>query len=199
MLRSYYKEFILEEEQKPTLCAHPNCNNEANYPAPKHKIMPDSMNPDFTNSFCEEKTSEKILLCLNHVKQYNKGWDFFSGMSQEQIEKFTYDAITAHRVTRKIAPHIALNDINAKAYEKAWNFKNGQDNSETSSSDNSNIAQNERDAMQILGLTYPLTKENLKSKHRKLVKKFHPDANKNSHEDKFRIISEAYNLLRKSL
>ena len=54
-----------------------------------------------------------------------------------------------------------------------------------------------RDYYKILGVTTKTPKEELKQKYRELAKKFHPDSNKGSKEaeDKFKIISEAYEIL----
>lgn len=54
-----------------------------------------------------------------------------------------------------------------------------------------------RDYYKILGVTQKTTKADLKRKYRELAKQYHPDANSGSKaaEDKFKIISEAYETL----
>jgi len=54
-----------------------------------------------------------------------------------------------------------------------------------------------RDYYKILGVTTKTPKKEIKQKYRELAKKFHPDSNKGSKEaeDKFKIISEAYEVL----
>lgn len=54
-----------------------------------------------------------------------------------------------------------------------------------------------RDYYKILGITAKTPKKELKQKYRELAKKFHPDSNQGSKEaeDKFKIISEAYEIL----
>ena len=54
-----------------------------------------------------------------------------------------------------------------------------------------------RDHYKILGVTPKTTKADLKKKYRTLAKKYHPDTNAGSKaaEDKFKIISEAYEVL----
>ncbi|MBT5471349.1 MAG: J domain-containing protein [Nitrospina sp.] len=54
-----------------------------------------------------------------------------------------------------------------------------------------------RDYYKILGVTTKTPKKELKQKYRELAKKFHPDSNQGSKEaeDKFKIISEAYEIL----
>ena len=54
-----------------------------------------------------------------------------------------------------------------------------------------------RDYYKILGITSKTPKKEIKQKYRELAKKYHPDSNKGSKEaeDKFKIISEAYEIL----
>src|SRR5262245_30183468 len=37
--------------------------------------------------------------CLEHVREHNQKWDFFSGMDSNDIEEFIKDATTGHRPT----------------------------------------------------------------------------------------------------
>ena len=37
--------------------------------------------------------------CLDHVRDYNRAWDFFSGMSQSEIEEYLREDVTWHRPT----------------------------------------------------------------------------------------------------
>ena len=54
-----------------------------------------------------------------------------------------------------------------------------------------------RDYYKILGVTAKTPKNELKKKYRELAKKYHPDSNEGSKEaeDKFKIVSEAYEIL----
>src|SRR5688572_14112328 len=38
-------------------------------------------------------------LCLEHVREHNKRWDYFAGMEADEIESFMKDAVTGHRPT----------------------------------------------------------------------------------------------------
>ena len=54
-----------------------------------------------------------------------------------------------------------------------------------------------RNYYKILGITQKTNKADIKKKYRELAKKYHPDTNSGSKtaEDKFKIISEAYDVL----
>ena len=62
---------------------------EANYKAPS--------SPDELNNY--------IWFCLQHIKEYNKKWNFFSNMSADEIEEFLENDIIGHRKTKKIGAH----------------------------------------------------------------------------------------------
>ena len=51
-------------------CDSPKCNEKGEYRAPKSRVM----------------LNEYFYFCLDHIKEYNKSWDFYRGMSVEQIE-----------------------------------------------------------------------------------------------------------------
>ena len=40
-------------------------------------------------------------LCEEHIKLFNKSWDYFDGMSQSEIESFLKSDLTWHRPTQK--------------------------------------------------------------------------------------------------
>jgi curved DNA-binding protein CbpA len=52
-----------------------------------------------------------------------------------------------------------------------------------------------KDPYEMLGLTSKATEEDIKSAYYTLAKQFHPDVN-TSHTEKFKEISEAYNILK---
>ena len=42
-------------------------------------------------------------LCEDHIKLFNKNWNYFDGMSQDEIEKFIKSDLTWHRPTQEFA------------------------------------------------------------------------------------------------
>ena len=73
-------------------CNWPDCTGPAKHPAPKGR----------------GREGEYFHFCLAHVREYNKNYNFFRGMSDEDAEKFRESIATGHRPTWKVG-------VNAKA------------------------------------------------------------------------------------
>ena len=161
-----------------------NCSEIANYKAP-----------------IEKDNSKKFrLLCLEHIKEFNKNWNYFSGMNNDQIYEFIKSDMTWHKPTQsfsssdnffKILWNNTLNDeaIKSKFEDKIFN------------SNQFNFNHNDVRAFSILGLSVGLKWEKIQKKFKKLVKKFHPDMNSGNkkYEDKLKVITLAYTQLKKHL
>ena len=58
------------------ICDWNNCNEIGEYKAP-----------------VEKDNSKKFrLLCLNHVKEFNKNWNYFSGMNDDQVIDLSFSS-----------------------------------------------------------------------------------------------------------
>ena len=163
-----------------TICDWNNCKEQGKYKAP-----------------IERDNSKKYrLLCLEHVKEFNKNWNYFSGMNDNQIYNFIKSDLTWHKPTQsfsssdnffKVLWNNALNDnIFINRLEKDHVFNN------------LNFDQNDIKAFNILGLGVGLKWEKVQEKFKKLVKKFHPDMNAGNKkfEDKLKVITLAYTQLK---
>ena len=64
------KKILSWEKSHIRKCDRENCNKKGEFKAPKSRI---SLN-------------EYFYFCLDHVKEYNKSWDFYKGLSVNQIE-----------------------------------------------------------------------------------------------------------------
>ena len=69
------------------ICDWNNCNHIGEYKAP-----------------VEKDNSKKFrLLCLKHIKEFNKNWNYFSGMSDQQICDFLKSDVTWHKHTQNFS------------------------------------------------------------------------------------------------
>jgi hypothetical protein len=95
-------------------CAFPTCAAEGSYRAPRSR----------------HELDQHIWLCLDHIREYNRAWDYFAGMSQQEIEAHVERDIVGWR------PTWPLGRLSANTPEAAKRQQNGadgtQDNRRTS-------------------------------------------------------------------
>ena len=46
-----------------------------------------------------DREGQYLNLCIEHVREYNKSYNYFSGLGDDDIKKFQKDALTGHRPT----------------------------------------------------------------------------------------------------
>ena len=163
------------------ICDWNNCLEEGSYKAPIEK----------------DNSKKYRMLCLNHVKEFNKNWNYFEGMDDRQIYEFLKSDMIWHKPTQsfsssdnffKILWNNALKDENHK-------FKNVEslDHMEQFRFNNQDFQ-----AFTILNIPVGMEWKKIQEKFKKLVKKFHPDMNSGSKkfEEKLKIITLAYTQLK---
>lgn len=166
-------------------CDFLNCPNEGEYRAPKSRQLVE-----------EGKPSERYYhFCLEHVREYNKRWDYFAQMSMDEIDRFQRDAVVGHRKTKPIGgcnPNLFFNP------KDAWFFGFNIENLKPAEPPKPKLTKPQRDALALLALNYPFTAAQLKARYRMLAKKYHPDTNNGDKkaEAMFKDITEAYRVLK---
>ena len=173
---------VPDEHPKANLCEWPNCDAVGKHKAPRSRKE--------LNSF--------RWFCVDHIRIYNKSWNYYEGMSDKQVEEDLRNDTSWNRPSWPFAGN-----------EKTLNFKNSTPDiddfdgafsqyadSETSSSSQQRHAHDSQkaEAMAILDLKPPVTIDEIKRRYKKLVKLHHPDANGGDKlaEEKFKQISLAY-------
>ena len=146
----------------------------------------------------ERDNSKKFrMLCLKHVKEFNKNWNYFSGMNDNQIMNFLKSDMTWHKPTQSFSS-------SDNFFKVLWNntLKDEFDNKKIKSDynymrqfkfDNKDIK-----AFEILGLSVGMKWMKIQKKFKTLVKKFHPDMNlgNKKYEEKLKLITLAYTQLK---
>ena len=163
------------------ICDWNNCSEIGEYKAPVEK--------DNSKNF--------RLLCLTHVKEFNKNWNYFSGMNEEQICEFIKSDMTWHKPTQSFSSSDNFFKIlwsNALKDE----IDKSKFNSQFSHMQQFRFSHNDVKAFSILGLSVGLKWKKIQEKFKKLVKKFHPDMNlgNKKYEDKLKVITLAYTQLK---
>ena len=147
-----------------------------------------------------EKDNSKNFkwLCENHIKLFNNNWNYFEGMSQNEIENFLKSDVTWHRPTQSFGSSDNFFNIlwNNALSDKFKIFKQ-ENNGNTYNI--KKLSENDREAFIIMGLEYSADWPTIQKKFKTLVKKFHPDNNAGSKqfEDKLIKITLAYSHLKK--
>ena len=167
-------------------CDSPKCNEKGEYRAPKSRVM----------------LNEYFYFCLDHIKEYNKSWDFYKGMSVEQIENSMRSDTFWDRPSWPLKS--SFKNVFNEFDEYVEDFvKTDDDKIRDSYFKNKivdeNLTMEETKALKELDLKMPISLEKIKKNYKKLVKIFHPDVNGNNKdaEEKFKQINESYKLLLK--
>jgi len=133
-------------------------------------------------------------LCLDHIRAYNRSWDFFAGMSQRDIEAYQQSVATWHRPTWRMS-------LGAHAWRRTMDtvarFRDGGGGEGAGREVRRAIPAEERRALATLDLDPGVTLAGIKSRYKVLVKRHHPDANGGSREseEQFKSINQAYTFL----
>jgi hypothetical protein len=155
------------------------------------------------------REGDYFCFCIDHVRQYNASYNYFDGMSDNEVRDFQKDAITGHRPTWKVGANAwahgtrdgrAKGDdakANAGANFNAWRAQKTQD---PSGDKGRTLRPLEKKSLEALHLDSRAKREDIKSKFKELVKLHHPDANggDKQSEDKLREIIQAYNYLKQA-
>ncbi|MFZ4124616.1 MAG: J domain-containing protein [Rickettsiales bacterium] len=149
---------------------------------------------DFRAPLSRQQLHQYQWFCQEHITQFNKNWNYFEGMTQDQIYDFQKDATIGHRPTWRVDQG---QGTSTAQLEQAFNrmFGDGQYRSNVKP-----INPKDRDALAALDLEHPTDKKTIKSQYRELVKKYHPDVNRGNAraEDTFKKITIAYHHLMES-
>jgi curved DNA-binding protein CbpA len=166
-------------------CDWKGCGNTATHRAPKGRT----------------RENEYWRFCLDHVREYNHSYNYFSGMSDDDVLKYQKDAITGHRPTWKMGTgnHPGPGSGPEGARDPFNMFREFGARPKSSPAEPPRAIRNaERKALHQLGLEVGADKVEIKARFKLLVKRHHPDANGGDRamEEKLREIIQAYNYLK---
>ena len=154
--RSYGK---ARDAARVRLCDREGCGEIGDRPAPK---APNS--------------AERWYFCQAHAAEYNKGWNYFAGLSPEEAAK-----------------RAAAEEQDASAYKQSaqWKWAGPGDGSRS---------RDEMRALDALELDSDAEFTAVKAAHRRLVKETHPDANPGDEAaaKRFKQVQAAYDVLKKA-
>ena len=163
------------------ICEWENCNESGDFKAPAER--------DNSKNF--------KWLCKEHIKVFNKKWNYFEGMSQNEIEGFLKSDLTWHKPTQEFgSSNNFFNILWNNALNDKFNFFKHEKN--THSLNGKKLSEKDIDAFKIMELESNASWPIIQKKFKTLVKKFHPDKNSGNKrfEDKLKKITLAYSHLK---
>ncbi len=161
------------ERPEPTRCDHPGCAAEGEFRAPLSNRAPGS-------------EAGWQFLCLEHVRAFNARYNFFDGLSPDEIieaqsplagwERATNGKAFTFGDAHDLFPH----DKRAAAAPKRW------------------AAFGDAQALGVLGLGDSATAGDVRRAYKRLVRRYHPDSNDGdrSQEGKLQAVVNAYTHLK---
>jgi curved DNA-binding protein CbpA len=177
-------------------CEWPKCKAPGTHRAPKGRL----------------REKEYWQFCLDHVREYNHSYNFFDGMSLDDVAKFQKDALIGHRPTWKMGMNGGRPTSRSHSARFHPEFVSANDpfgvfrefggpasaRPESERTEVRAVRNAERKALDSLGLEAHASAEDVKTRFKALVKRHHPDANggDRSTEDKLREIIQAYKYLK---
>jgi hypothetical protein len=139
------------------------------------------------------------LMCLDHVREHNAGYNYFQGMSPEEITEAQTPFGGWDRPTRAFAtfggdPPPAWSDFADPLDAIGGRFRRGDRRS------TSRFTPQEQRALDVLGLGDDADKAAVRKRYGQLLRRYHPDKNKGerTHERRLGEVIDAYQTLRSS-
>jgi hypothetical protein len=168
-------------------CAVPGCREPGEFKAP---LAPANFDGPGSWQF----------LCLDHVREHNARYNFFDGMSADEIAWAQSPLAGWERPSRKFAangadPPPAWTDF-ADPFDAISTRFGHVHNAEAPS----RFSRAEQRALSVLGLGEDADRHAVRQRYSMLVRRYHPDKNggDRSHERRLGEVLEAYQLLRRS-
>ncbi len=190
------KDRLLREKSQD--CEWPGCRIPAQHPAPRGR----------------GREGEYFKFCTEHVRQYNKSYNYFNGMSDSDGAAFQKANLTGHRPTwgmstngRKRAGENVFNAnpsgfMHGFAFDDPFGVLGGDKGAERPReyAPSKQIRKVERKSLSALGLDVSATPLEIKTRFKMLVKRHHPDHNSGDRrsEDQLREVIQAYNYLKEA-
>lgn len=146
---------------------------------------------------------EFFVFCATHVKHYNASYNYFEGMSDNDIADFQRSAAYGHRPTWKVGQNATSTRKESEGdpeqgHSRDFHAWRARQATAEKRRPKRRLKPMEKKSFVALELKENATKEDIKSQYKALVKRHHPDANGGDRgsEEKLREIIQAYNYLK---
>ena len=169
-------------------CDHPGCRLAAATRAPKSRDM----------------LNEHYWFCTPHAAEYNRHWDFFSGMNEAQVRAYQAGSATGDRPTwafeasRRSREAMAARSSTDRAFADPFGLFAAARRRAEQAAQERKIGKIERGALADLDLDATALPATIRARYIELVKRCHPDSNggDRSAEHKLQRVIKAYQALK---
>jgi hypothetical protein len=122
-----------------------------------------------------------------------RAWNYYAGMSEDEVESERRADTYWHRPTRPFSGDPAFGE----AINDGFGFFEDEAETRTRKEERFSATAPELAALTVLNLSPPVTRQEIKSRYKELVKRHHPDANGGSKdaEERLKAINRAYETL----
>jgi len=184
-------------------CDWPDCTKPAPHLAPKGR----------------GREGEYFHFCVGHVREYNKNYNFFKGMNDDEAAKFQEGAATGHRPTWKVSTNKRIGDTDSHEWGLAGRRRPNNLTGDFTAEDPLDLLKGKegdekpgarqpsrrklppmaKRSLAELDLGENATGDEIKTRFKELAKRHHPDSSHGKgSEEKLKNVIKAYNYLKKS-
>lgn len=174
-----------EQAELFKICEWSKCSDEGTHRAPKSRSE--------LNSF--------LWFCISHAREYNKSWNYYEGMSDDDVEADVRKDTVWQRPTWRLGTNDPANlesAVNFNSIHDPFDILHNMRPKVGAHSAKETIYSSEQfRALAIFGLERPGNISNIKQRYKELVKRYHPDAkglDANS-DEKIKDVNQAYKIL----
>jgi len=177
-------------------CEAPGCEEAGEFRAPGHR----------PSGF--DGPGEWRWFCLEHVREFNAGYDWFEGMSAEEIYQAQSPASGWRTESPSFGPRAGVDgmprwadfDDPLEAISARAGGIRSRARREAAITASGRFSKEEAEALETMGLGSDTDKRRLRRRYSELVRRYHPDRNggDRSYEKRLGRVVEAYQVLRKS-
>mgnify|MGYP006256822827 CR=1 FL=1 len=96
-----------QKEKQERICSNPKCNELGVYPAPKSR----------------DQLREYLYFCINCIRDFNKSWNYFEGLNEQELEVEIRKSVTWDRPSWKFGTKNINYDFEG-AFNRFENKKN---------------------------------------------------------------------------
>ena len=182
-VKSSRKAAAKAEKVESPPCAHPGCKAPGDHRAPMGR----------------DREGQFFCFCIDHVREYNATYNYFDGMSDNDVAQYQKEALVGHRPTWEMGVKRGVREDGIDPNgDPLGLFRQRFHRGVPPSAQPPRYSAATMKALNELELDDSATMTIVKVRYKELVKRHHPDANggDRSCEEKLREIIRAYNYLK---